>query len=457
MGTAEGATPVTAQASRTNRNRQIWRVSATPITEGARGLNRNLSGIKDRWGAARIRAAPFLFLESDMTLKTTPLNAAHRSMGAKMVDFGGWDMPVNYGSQIDEHHQVRNDAGMFDVCHMRVVDAKGDGVRAFLRYLLANNADKITLPGKALYSAMLNPNGGVIDDLIIYFMTEQWFRIVVNAGTADKDIAWMKEQAAFFSSDQFNPKPSPVLPYQGGSQTPPLIRGGREGFALPLTITSRDDLAMVAIQGPNARAKVWQVLPQTKSATEGLQNFQAADCGEYFVARTGYTGEDGFEVMLPKEKVETFWYALNKVGVKPIGLGARDTLRLEAGMNLYGQEMDETINPLEAGMAWTVDLKSERDFIGKAALLANPPARKLVGLVLLDRGVLRGHQKVHAVQGEGEITSGSFSPTLEKSIALARVPNGVNIGDTVQVAIRDKMLAAQVVKYPFARNGKSCL
>ena len=346
-------------------------------------------------------------------------------MGAKMVDFGGWDMPVNYGSQIDEHHQVRRDSGMFDVCHMRVVDVKGAGVRAFLRYLLANNADKITLPGKALYSAMLRPNGGVIDDLIIYFMTEEWFRIVVNAGTADKDIAWMKEQAAVHAPN--------------------------------LVITSRDDLAMVAVQGPNARAKVWQVLPQTKAATEGLQNFQAADCGEYFVARTGYTGEDGFEIMLPKEKVEAFWYALNEAGVKPIGLGARDTLRLEAGMNLYGQDMDETVGPLESGLAWTVDLKSERDFIGKTALLAKPPTQKLVGLVLLDRGVLRGHQQVHTPHGTGEITSGSFSPTLEKSIALARVPKDVAIGDTVQVAIRDKMLNAQVVKYPFARNGKGCL
>jgi len=356
------------------------------------------------------------------TLKTTALNAAHRAMGAKMVDFGGWDMPVNYGSQIDEHHQVRNDSGMFDVCHMRVVDIKGAGVRAFLRYLLANNADKISIPGKALYSAMLRPDGHVIDDLIIYFMTEEWFRIVVNAGTADKDIAWMKLQAS--------------------SHTPEL------------SITSRDDLAMVAIQGPNARAKVWQVLPQTKSATEQMVNFQAADCGEYFIARTGYTGEDGFEVMLPQEQVEAFWYKLSKAGVKPIGLGARDTLRLEAGMNLYGQDMDETVGPLESGLAWTVDLKSERDFIGKAALLANPPSNKLAGLILLDRGVLRGHQKVHTSHGEGEITSGSFSPTLEKSIALARIPKEVQIGDRVQVEIRSKMLAAQVVKYPFARNGK---
>ncbi|MBI5627197.1 MAG: glycine cleavage system protein T [Nitrosomonadales bacterium] len=382
-----------------------------------------------------------------MTLKQTPLNAAHRAMGAKMVDFGGWDMPVNYGSQIDEHHQVRNDCGMFDVCHMRVVDAKGEGVRNFLRYLLANNADKLTLPGKALYSAMLRPDGGVIDDLIIYFMSEHWFRIVVNAGTADKDIAWMKQQATEFTRHLPTGDAAVALsPASGGK----LDRGAPQ-----LTITSRDDLAMVAVQGPNARAKVWQVLPQTKTSTEGLQNFQAADCGEYFMARTGYTGEDGFEVMLPKEKVEKFWYALNKAGVPPIGLGARDTLRLEAGMNLYGQDMDENVGPLESGLAWTVDLKSERDFIGKAALLANPPNKKLVGLVLLDRGVLRGHQKVHSAHGEGEITSGSFSPTLEKSIALARVPNGVQIGAQVQVAVRDKMLAAKVVKYPFARNGKA--
>ncbi|MDO8413360.1 MAG: glycine cleavage system aminomethyltransferase GcvT [Gallionellaceae bacterium] len=357
-----------------------------------------------------------------MTLKQTPLNATHRAMGAKMVDFGGWDMPVNYGSQIDEHHQVRRDAGMFDVSHMRVVDIHGEGVRAFLRYLLANNVDKLQFSGKALYSCMLRPHGGVIDDLIVYFMSEQWFRIVVNAGTADKDITWMREQAV--------------------------------AHAAQLKITSRDDLAMVAVQGPHAQAKVWQVLPQTKAATESLQPFQAAECGDYFVARTGYTGEDGFEIILPATEVTAFWNALHKVGVAPIGLGARDTLRLEAGMNLYGQDMDETINPLEAGLAWTVDLKSERDFIGKAALLANPATRKMVGLVLLDRGVLRGHQQVHSAQGVGEITSGSFSPTLEKSIALARMPKEVQIGDTVQVAIRDKMLAAKVVKYPFARNGK---
>jgi len=358
-------------------------------------------------------------------LKQTPLNAAHRAMGAKMVDFGGWDMPVNYGSQIDEHHQVRNDCGMFDVSHMRVVDVKGAGVREFLRYLLANNVDKLTVPGKALYSTMLLESGGVIDDLIVYFMSEQWFRIVVNAGTADKDFEWMKKQAA--------------------------------QHAPGLEISDHPELAMIAVQGPNAREKVWEAMPGCKALTEKLVPFSAVEMGKMFIARTGYTGEDGFEIMIPDNAASFFWAALAEKGVKPIGLGARDTLRLEAGMNLYGQDMDESVGPLESGLGWTVDLKSERDFIGKAALLANPPAQKLVGLVLLDRGVLRGHQKVHSAYGDGEITSGSFSPTLEKSIALARVPAGVQIGDSVQVAIRDKMLAAQVVKYPFARNGKSLI
>ncbi len=342
-----------------------------------------------------------------------------------MVDFGGWDMPVNYGSQIDEHRQVRNDVGMFDVSHMRVVDMKGVGVRDFLRTLLANNVDKLVMPGKALYSAMLLENGGVIDDLIVYFMSESWFRIVVNAGTADKDIAWMKQQA--------------------------------EIHAPQIAIADHPELAMIAVQGPNARAKVWEALPGSLSLTEKLIPFSAVEMGTMFIARTGYTGEDGFEIMIPSNAAPFFWKILAEKGVKPIGLGARDTLRLEAGMNLYGQDMDENVGPLESGLAWTVDLKSERDFIGKAALLANPPSSKLVGLVLLDRGVLRGHQKVQTPHGDGEITSGTFSPTLEKSIALARVPKEVQVGDTVQVAIRDKMLAAQVVKYPFARNGKGLI
>ena len=359
-------------------------------------------------------------------LKMTPLNQTHRDMNAKMVDFGGWDMPLHYGSQLDEHHKVRQDAGMFDVSHMLPVDIKGDNVRDFLRRLVANNVDKLTLPGKALYSCMLTPQGGIIDDLIIYFLSETWFRIVVNAGTADKDVAWMMKQ--------------------------------RDALAPNLEITPRRDLAMVAVQGPNARAKVWQVIPDSQAATEELKLFQSAVVGSYFIARTGYTGEDGFEIILPASDAPAFWKALHAVGVAPAGLGARDTLRLEAGMNLYGQDMDETKNPLESGLAWTVDLKSERDFIGKQALLDTNVTQQLVGLVLIDRGVLRGHQQVVGEQGgveyTGEITSGGFSPTMNQSIALARVPTQIASNGEVNVVVRDKKLRAKVVKYPFVRNGK---
>ncbi|MBL0010611.1 MAG: glycine cleavage system aminomethyltransferase GcvT [Nitrosomonas sp.] len=359
-------------------------------------------------------------------LKMTPLNQTHRDMNAKMVDFGGWDMPLHYGSQLDEHHKVRQDAGMFDVSHMLPVDIKGDNVRGFLRQLVANNVDKLTLPGKALYSCMLTPQGGIIDDLIIYFLSETWFRIVVNAGTADKDVAWMLKQ--------------------------------RDEHAPNLEIAPRRDLAMVAVQGPNARAKVWQVIPGSRAATEELKLFQSTEVGQYFIARTGYTGEDGFEIILPAVDAPVFWNALHAAGVAPAGLGARDTLRLEAGMNLYGQDMDETKNPLESGLAWTVELKSERDFIGKQALLDAAVTQQLVGLVLLDRGVLRSHQQVvsqrDGVEYQGEITSGGFSPTMNQSIALARLPVQISVDDEVSVVVRDKKLRAKVVKYPFVRNGK---
>ncbi|WP_305821430.1 glycine cleavage system aminomethyltransferase GcvT [Massilia brevitalea] len=372
-----------------------------------------------------------------MTLQATPLNSAHRAAGAKMVDFGGWDMPVNYGSQIEEHHAVRTDAGMFDVSHMCVVDLEGANARSFLRGLLANNVDKLQVPGKALYSAMLNPEGGVIDDLIVYFFREDWFRLVVNAGTAEKDVAWMRQQ-----NDATN---------SGLSITP-----RRAGL-----IDTDKAIALVAVQGPNARAKVWEVLPQTQAASEAMKPFNVVIVpdtafGEAMVARTGYTGEDGFEIGVPATQVEALWNALVAAGVKPAGLGARDTLRLEAGMNLYGQDMDDSVNPLDAGLGWTIDLVSERDFIGKAALQAKGQQAQFVGLILREKGgILRAHQKVIAASGAvGEITSGTFSPSMQQAIALARVPMDVQVGDTVHVEIRDKKLAASVVKLPFVRNGK---
>ena len=372
-----------------------------------------------------------------MTLKATPLNSAHRSLGAKMVDFGGWDMPVNYGSQIEEHNAVRTDAGMFDVSHMCVVDLKGANVRAFLRGLLANNVDKLQVPGKALYSCMLNPEGGVIDDLIVYYFSEDWFRLVVNAGTAEKDVAWMTQQNEA----------------TGSGVTITQRRDPSED--------NRDPIALIAVQGPNARAKVWQVLPATQAASEALKPFNVVivpgtPFGEVMVARTGYTGEDGFEIGVPASQVEALWNAFAAAGIKPAGLGARDTLRLEAGMNLYGQDMDETTNPLDAGLAWTIDLVSERDFLGKAALQAKGQGAQFVGLILREKGgILRAHQKVVSAAGNaGEITSGTFSPSMQQAIALARVPMDVAVGDTVHVEIRDKKLAASVVKLPFVRNGK---
>ncbi|KON80334.2 glycine cleavage system aminomethyltransferase GcvT [Azoarcus sp. PA01] len=356
--------------------------------------------------------------------KHTPLHAVHVAAGARMVDFAGWDMPVNYGSQIEEHHAVRRDAGMFDVSHMLGLDLEGPDATTWLRSLLANDVAKLHEPGKALYSCMLNPDGGVIDDLIVYYFSPTSYRIVVNAGTADKDVAWMRQRIAATGAN--------------------------------VTLESRRDLAMIAVQGPNARNKTWAALPDVRAASESLKPFSAARVGDLLIARTGYTGEDGFEITLPGARAEAVWNALAAAGVKPCGLGARDTLRLEAGMNLYGQDMDETVSPLDAGLAWTVDLKDEaRDFVGRAALVANPARRTVLGLVLEDKGVLRAHMKVFTAAGEGETTSGSFSPSLEKSIAFARLPLGVGPGEAVEVDIRGRRLKAHTVKLPFVRNGKA--
>jgi aminomethyltransferase len=369
------------------------------------------------------RLHPFFWLEGvTSTLNTTPLNAVHHALGAKMVDFAGWEMPVHYGSQLEEHHCVRRGAGMFDVSHMLAIDLHGAGARDFLRHLLANDVASLRQPGKALYSCMLNESGGVLDDLIVYFMSEHWFRLVVNAGTANSDLAWIGAQ--------------------------------RAKSALEVKDAARRDLAIIAVQGPRARDKVWRALPETRSASDPLVYFQAASVADMMVARTGYTGEDGFEIMLPAERAASAWQALRNQGVVPAGLGARDTLRLEAGMNLYGQDMDEEVSPLDSGLAWTVELKAPRDFVGKAALLARPVTRQLIGLVLTDKGVMRAHQKVRSADGGGEITSGGFSPTLNRSIALARVPKQIAVDDTVEVEVRDKWLRARVVKPPFVRHGQ---
>jgi aminomethyltransferase len=356
----------------------------------------------------------------------TALYEAHLAAGAKMVDFSGWEMPIHYGSQIDEHHQVRRDAGMFDVSHMTVVDLHGVGARSFLQHLLANDVGKIPEPGRALYSCMLNEEGGVIDDLITYHLDERWYRMVVNAATREKDLAWISQQSIGFSID----------------------------------VMERPEMAMLAVQGPNARQRVEGLLaPEDAACAEALAPFGAVQCGDLFIARTGYTGEDGFEVVLPSDEIRDAWDMLLAAGVKPCGLGARDTLRLEAGMNLYGQDMDESVSPLESGLGWTVSLEGERDFVGRPALQDQKAAgvtRQLVGLLFEGRGVLRHGQRVVTAAGDGEITSGSYSPTLERSIALARVPVHVAVdgSERVQVEIRGQLHDARVVRPPFVRHGK---
>jgi aminomethyltransferase len=363
-----------------------------------------------------------------MTEKTV-LNETHRALGARMVDFGGWDMPINYGSQIEEHHAVRRDAGMFDVSHMTVVDLHGARARDFLRHLLANSIDKLKLHGKALYSCMLDEHGGVIDDLIVYYLGEEFFRLVVNAGTRAKDLAWIERQAQAFE----------------------------------VQVKERPEFAMIAVQGPAARSKVLGLLHEVDRARiEKLGKFAAAAAqGPHgmplFVARTGYTGEDGFEIIVPSEHAVALWEALAAAGVAPAGLGARDTLRLEAGMNLYGQDMDETVSPWEANLGWTVVLDEGRHFIGRAALEQQKAAgvpRVMVGLVLDEKGVLRHGQKVLTANGDGEILSGSFAPTLNKAVAFARIPAGAP--GEVRVDIRGREVPVRLVKYPFVRDGKPC-
>jgi aminomethyltransferase len=357
----------------------------------------------------------------------TELNASHRELGARMVDFGGWDMPIAYGSQIEEHHAVRKDAGMFDVSHMTVVDLTGERTREFLRKLVANNVDKLTKSGKALYTCMLDETGGVIDDLIVYFLREDFFRLVVNAATRAKDLAWIEKQAAAFG----------------------------------ITVRERPEFGMVAVQGPNAREKLIGLLPEDiREKARKLGKFAAIECEgpngmPLFLARTGYTGEDGFEVVVPNTRVVELWNLLREAGVAPAGLGARDTLRLEAGMNLYGQDMDETVTPWEASLAWTISLDEGRDFIGREALEKQKAAgvpRVMVGLVMDEKGVLRHGQKVLSANGEGEILSGGFSPTLGKSVAFARLPAGEH-GD-VRVDIRGREVPVRVVKFPFVRDGQ---
>lgn len=365
-----------------------------------------------------------------ITPQRTPFYDAHLAHNAKIVDFAGWELPINYGSQIAEHEAVRTDAGMFDVSHMLVTDVVGDNAKAFFQKLIANDVAKLSFVGKALYSAMLNDKGGVMDDLIVYRTNEAEtaYRIVSNGATREKDLA------------QFN----------------------KIGSEFSITLTPRYDLAMLAVQGRNAIAKLLTIKPHWADVVNGLKPFVGADLAQvgdenWFVARTGYTGEDGVEVILPNKQAVAFFDELVKAGVAPCGLGARDTLRMEAGMNLYGNDMTDDVSPLEAGMAWTVDLKDEnRDFVGKSALVAlkNDGVKvKQVGLLLAKGGVLRAGMEIVTDNGNGITTSGVFSPSLNQSIAIARVPKDFT-GESAKVIMRGKEVDVRVLKLPFVRNGE---
>ena len=354
-----------------------------------------------------------------MTTAKTPLYATHLAHHARMVDFHGWEMPLHYGSQLEEHHAVRCDAGVFDVSHMTVVDLLGAGTRQFLRKLLTHDVDKLQHTGRALYSPMCNEHGGIIDDLIVYQRTSDNYRLILNSATRSQDLQWLRETIQGFSSG----------------------------------LQERHDLAMLAVQGPHAIQKLLTILsPAQADAISTLARFECVDVDNWFFARTGYTGEDGLEIVVPQEYIETLWTDLIKAGIQPCGLAARDTLRLEAGMLLYGQDIDETTSPLESGLEWTVTWEPhDRNFIGMGAMQSQKQfgvKRQLIGLTLQDKAIMRTGQRVF-VDGvpAGTITSGSYSPTLSCSIALARVPT--LISQDVSVEIRNKLYPVNVGKPRF--------
>ena len=339
------------------------------------------------------------------------------------MDFGGWNMPLHYGSQLEEHHAVRDRAGMFDVSHMTVVDIAGGHAQRFLSRLLANDVAKLDSPGRAIYTCMLNESGGVVDDLIVYRRQSSGFRIVVNAATREQDLFWLEKVKA---DDK-------------------------------VEIAERRDLAMIAVQGPLARETASAAIPGSlRELAMALSPFTCAESHDWFVARTGYTGEDGWEWILPAGDAPRAWQELESAGMTPCGLGARDTLRLEAGLNLYGQDMDQETTPLDAGLGWTVAWEpATRKFIGREALEAQReagPGCHFVGLVLDGRGIMRSGQRVLTDAGDGEITSGGFSPTMNCSIALARLPPAAS-GDCL-VEIRGKSHNVRIVDPPFVRHGR---
>ncbi len=359
-------------------------------------------------------------------MKHTALYDQHTRLNAKLVDFSGWEMPIQYTSQIAEHQAVRTSVGLFDVSHMAIVDIQGTESIPFLRHLLANDIHKLKHNGQALYTCMLNEQGGIIDDLIAYRLRPDYFRCIINAACVTDDIAWIQQQAAAFS----------------------------------VVIEQPEDLCILALQGPQARTLATSLLPEPfQQAVTALKPFHAFHHDTGLIARTGYTGEDGLELVLPSKAANHFWERAMEAHVTPCGLAARDTLRIEAGLNLYGQDMDQRTSPLISNLAWTVSFTDpDRHFIGRKALIQeqhNGITEKLVGIAMTERGVLRNGQAIQFNNGtQGIITSGSFSPTLNHAIGFARVP--IETSEQGSIVVRKKTIPVQLTSLPFVRQGKVC-
>lgn len=366
---------------------------------------------------------------SSQQLLRTPLYERHRALGARLVEFGGWEMPVQYSGILEEHRTVRERAGLFDVCHMGEFRVEGAGALDFLQRLVPNNVARLT-DNQALYTQILRPDGGTLDDLIIYRMASDRYMVVVNAGTMEKDWAWFSEHVA--------------------GQT-------------DVTLTNISaETGLIALQGPRAQA-ILQPLTQTPLADIAYYHSQPGEVAGIpcVISRTGYTGEDGFELYCSAEQVGALWDKLldagKPEGLLPAGLGARDTLRLEAGYCLYGHELTEDITPLEAGLGWTVKLDKGVDFIGRDALVAEKAQglrRKLVGIELTERGVPRADYPI--VQGGepvGALTSGVMAPTLGKPIGMGYMRSGDKApGSIVAIEIRGKQVPAVIVPLPFYKR-----
>jgi aminomethyltransferase len=366
------------------------------------------------------------------TLKRTPLFETHRRLGARLVEFSGWEMPVQYSSIIEEHRAVRDRAGLFDVAHMGEFRVEGPGALDFLQSVVPNDVSRLAV-NQALYTQLCRPSGGTVDDLLIYRRGESAFMTVVNAGTTDKDWAWLAEHAAHGRDD--------------------------------VTLTNvSEQTALLALQGPLAE-RILQPLTDTSLGEIAYYHFRPGVVSgiECLISRTGYTGEDGFELYCAPEHVAALWDVLMAAGqahgLLPAGLGARDTLRLEAGYALYGHELTDDITPLEAGLGWSVKLNKGVDFIGRQALVDEKEhglRRKLVGIALGERGIPRaGYPIIREGQAIGEVTSGTVGPTLDRPVAMGYVPAAYAVpGTDVCVEIRGKAIPATVVALPFYKRQK---